>query len=358
MTSPVTPPAAPVVPLYPPLGSATFNADAYAYGTAMPSVVDGINALATNVYNNALAAEEGARVADLAGDRAATKAGEALASASSADAARLAAEAAYDSFDDRYLGAKSSDPATDNDGNPVVVGALYFRTTEPVGMKVKSASGWDDAYANLASKYDKTGGDIGGPVGVVGLLTVKSPSSGVAGRVSIQNSTGSTDLQIGKNDFISNVADISHTAPGGMLNISQSGAGTVNTLVNNAVVQEVTTAGVRVISGSLGYGVGSGGAVVQATSKSTAVTLNKPCGQITMHNESLAAGASVEFALNNTLLGPNDGLVVNPHGFVGYAVEVAYFLTATSVVLRVTNKGATRSDAVAIGFRIIKGATS
>lgn len=53
MTLPVTPPAAPVVPLYPPLGSATFNADAYAYGTAMPGVSTALGALAENAATNA-----------------------------------------------------------------------------------------------------------------------------------------------------------------------------------------------------------------------------------------------------------------------------------------------------------------
>jgi hypothetical protein len=46
-----------------------------------------------------------------------------------------------DNFDDRYLGAKTSDPALDNDGNALVLGALYFNTTDGV-MKVYTASGW------------------------------------------------------------------------------------------------------------------------------------------------------------------------------------------------------------------------
>jgi len=46
-----------------------------------------------------------------------------------------------DNFDDRYLGAKASDPSVDNDGNALVVGALYFNTTDGV-MKVYTASGW------------------------------------------------------------------------------------------------------------------------------------------------------------------------------------------------------------------------
>ena len=81
MTSPVTPPAAPVVPLYPPLGSATFNADAYAYGTAMPGVVDGINDLAGNAHTNALSANESATAAQQSALDATNAAAPALAAA-------------------------------------------------------------------------------------------------------------------------------------------------------------------------------------------------------------------------------------------------------------------------------------
>lgn len=81
MTSPVTPPAAPVVPLYPPLGSATFNADAYAYGSAMPSVVDGINDLAENAHTNALSANESATAAQQSALDATNAAAPALAAA-------------------------------------------------------------------------------------------------------------------------------------------------------------------------------------------------------------------------------------------------------------------------------------
>jgi len=47
----------------------------------------------------------------------------------------------YDSFDDRYLGAKSSDPALDNDGDALLTGALYFNTVANV-MKVYTGSAW------------------------------------------------------------------------------------------------------------------------------------------------------------------------------------------------------------------------
>ena len=49
-----------------------------------------------------------------------------------AETAQTAAETALDTFDDRYLGAKASDPTVDNDGNALIDGALYFNTTDNV----------------------------------------------------------------------------------------------------------------------------------------------------------------------------------------------------------------------------------
>ena len=73
---------------------------------------------------------------DTSAAEAATSATNAAASATSAatqatNAATSATNAAasYDSFDDRYLGAKSSAPSTDNDGNALVDGALYWNTS-------------------------------------------------------------------------------------------------------------------------------------------------------------------------------------------------------------------------------------
>jgi hypothetical protein len=61
-----------------------------------------------------------------------------------AESAQAAAEAAYDSFDDRYLGAKSSAPSTDNDGNALVTGSLYYNTTVSQ-LYIWDGSEWDQA---------------------------------------------------------------------------------------------------------------------------------------------------------------------------------------------------------------------
>jgi hypothetical protein len=62
-----------------------------------------------------------------------------------------AAEAAYDSFDDRYLGAKASAPSTDNDGNALLDGALYWDTTLNV-LRVYDLGG--TAWATIADADD------------------------------------------------------------------------------------------------------------------------------------------------------------------------------------------------------------
>jgi hypothetical protein len=84
-------------------------------------------------------------------------AGSATAAASSA----TAAEAAYDSFDDRYLGAKSAAPTLDNDGNALITGALYWNTPAAT-MFAWDGSGWGSISSTAAIfryKYTAAGGE-------------------------------------------------------------------------------------------------------------------------------------------------------------------------------------------------------
>lgn len=106
---------------------------------------------ATAAASSATAASGSASTATTQASNAASSASAASSSASAAstsaaDAAASAASTAalLDSFDDRYLGPKSSAPTLDNDGNALAVGALYFDTTTGK-MRVYTVSGWIDA---------------------------------------------------------------------------------------------------------------------------------------------------------------------------------------------------------------------
>jgi hypothetical protein len=81
------------------------------------------------------AAEAAQNAAELAETNAETAETNAEAAQTAAEAAQAAAELVYDNFDDRYLGAKATDPTLDNDGDALIDGALYFDTANNV-MKV------------------------------------------------------------------------------------------------------------------------------------------------------------------------------------------------------------------------------
>ena len=108
--------------------------------------IGSVNTAATNIAA-IIAAPTQASNAATSATNASNSATAAAASESAAAASAAAAAASLDNFDDRYLGAKSSDPTVDNDGNPLVVGALYYRTTAPIGMKVYDGAQWLEASA-------------------------------------------------------------------------------------------------------------------------------------------------------------------------------------------------------------------
>jgi hypothetical protein len=70
-------------------------------------------------------------------------------SADAAAASATAAAASYDSFDDRYLGAKSTAPSVDNDGNALIEGALYWNSV------ANAMLAWDGSeWASISSTSD------------------------------------------------------------------------------------------------------------------------------------------------------------------------------------------------------------
>lgn len=103
---------------------------------------------ATSAATSATAAASSASSASTSATTATTQASNASTSATAAAASAAAAAASYDSFDDRYLGPKASAPTLDNDGNALLIGALYFNTTTNA-MQVYGSSGWTAAGSSV-----------------------------------------------------------------------------------------------------------------------------------------------------------------------------------------------------------------
>jgi hypothetical protein len=115
-------------------------------------------------------------------------------------------------------------------------------------------------------------------------------------------------------------------------------------------------------SGPVGYASGAGGAVIQATSKSTAVTLNKLSGQITMNAEELAAGAAVSFTVENSQVAATDTIklaLASGNGAPGTYNYQVDGVTPGSFVICIRNiSEAALGEALTFNFSILKGANS
>jgi hypothetical protein len=128
--------------------AATSATSAAASATTAANSVATIAGYATSSANSATAAATSATSAAASATAASTSAASAATSATSA-------AASYDQFDDRYLGSKTSDPTLDNDGNALLVGALYFNSVINA-MKVYNGSSWDLVAPDTSNFIQKT----------------------------------------------------------------------------------------------------------------------------------------------------------------------------------------------------------
>ena len=129
------------------------------------------------------------------------------------------------------------------------------------------------------------------------------------------------------------------------------------TVSGDVTVSGAVTATSIAASNDLGYTAAAQGTVTQLTSKSTAVTLNKPAGVITMNNASLATATNATFTLNNSLISANDTVILTISG--GQATPGSYnvfanSLSAGSVSITLRNiSGGSLSEAIVINFALI-----
>ena len=137
-----------------------------------------------------------------AANSATASANSATASANSATASANSATAAansFDDFDDRYLGAKSSDPSVDNDGDALITGALYFDTTLGA-MKVYTGSTWQTVTVSAANQanINTVAGISANVTTVAGIASNVTTVAGISSDVSAVSSI-SSDIQAVEN---------------------------------------------------------------------------------------------------------------------------------------------------------------
>jgi hypothetical protein len=121
--------------------AATSAASAAASATAAATSATSAATSASSALTSQTAAATSATSAATSASSALTSETAAATSAASAATSATSAATTYDNFDDRYLGSKSSAPTVDNDGNTLLVGAIYWNSTLN-NMYVWSGSAW------------------------------------------------------------------------------------------------------------------------------------------------------------------------------------------------------------------------
>jgi hypothetical protein len=156
---------------------------------------------------------------------------------------------------------------------------------------------------------------------------------------------------------MSSVAIQGNAAGAGVFTVAAPNSGSSYTLtLPTATGTALTDAGALVISptGAVGYATGAGGAVTQATSRTTTVVLNKPTGAITMFSAAGSATAAT-FTVTNSQVAATDNIVVNQKSGTNLYVLLVTAVAAGSFNITFYTTGGTATDAPVINFSVIKG---
>jgi hypothetical protein len=243
--------------------------------TSASNAASSASAASTSASNAATSETNAAASASTASTQATNASNSATAasgSATSAASSAAAAASALDSFDDRYLGTKTSDPTLDNDGNALAAGALYFSTTENV-MKVYDGASWITATSAGATsllrfRYVATSGQttFSGADAAAATLTytvnnIAVHRNGVTLDTSEYTASNGTSIVLnvaaGTGDIVDIIAFKSFTVADALSAVS---GGTVNGAVT--VTGALTTNGAFVAGGTMkgASTIGVGGA--------------------------------------------------------------------------------------------------
>lgn len=244
-----------------------------------------------------------------------------------------------------------------------VPGSLWFATTATggtnpavrVSINEQGFVGIGDSFITQQKLLDIAGNNTG--------LTNDSPVTTL--RFTDTDGTTAANQPIGKIEFYN--SDAGNAAVGAYIlasAVGTSGGGTLRFAAAAdagaaAEIARIASTGLTVTANTagLGYGTGSGGAVTQATSRTTGVTLDKTNGAITLVS---AAGSATwqSFTVTNSTVAATDVVVLSQRsGTDLYMLEVTA-VAAGSFRISFATTGGTTTEQPVFNFAVIKAVTA
>lgn len=218
----------------------------------------------------------------------------------------------------------------------------------------------DQAASNLGPVGVGTAADPANPLSVYGTSAL---FNGVSFSFTINKAAAANTASIIFEDGFSGRAQIGLNGSDNLsFKVAPDGTAWATALTIAAATGSATFGGALLSTSpaGIGYAIGAGGSASQSSAKSTAVTLNAAVGRITMNAASLAAGAIVSFALNNSSIAAGDLLILNhlSGGTPGaYGLNGQCAVGAATINVRNATAGAL-AEAIVIAFAVVKGAAS
>ena len=223
-----------------------------------------------------------------------------------------------------------------------------FRACQGGGARVIDAV--TAAGSDLFRIEGTTGNLYNRGLAVIGSTVANTNATlNVAGTMSVSSTSTLTGLQNNGTINSTGAATLTGARISGTLNAT--GAATVvGALSTSSIVSTSKTAGI-------GYAVGSGSTVTQATSRTTGVTISDVVGSITLFS---TAGSTTyqDFTVTNSTVGVNDVIIINQRsGTDRYVIEITA-VAAGSFRVTFATTGGTTVESPVFNFAVIKGATN
>lgn len=133
-------------------------------------------------------------------------------------------------------------------------------------------------------------------------------------------------------------------------------SGNISNCTGSPVLTNLTATGVIVSTGTagVGYATGAGGTVVQGTSRTTGVTLNKTTGSITLFSAAGSATAAT-FTVTNSTVAATDVIILNQKSGTDLYDLMVTAVAAGSFNITFRTTGGSTTETPTFNFAVIKG---